>query len=334
MEKRDLVSIVTPCYNTGAYLHRLLDSVLHQTYPSIEMFVVDDGSSDNSAEVVESYIPKFESKGFKLSLIRQQNSGQSVAIREGMKLINGKYFVWPDSDDFYASPYSISKMVEAFKHLGDDYGMVRTQENILEDETFKVIDCKGKTAKSSYEKRQLFEDCLFCKNDYYFCSGAYMADFQKLKESTPMDIYTDKMAGQNWQLMLPLLYNYKCYTILEPLYNVVVRKTSHSRGQYASYEGTMAKLNSYEHTIIGTLDRIIGLPSEEKKNYAAEIRKKYCREKFLTSFGAHKKADFDSYYSEGLRMGCIGTEEKLLKMTFDIPIIARGYFYLKNRLFR
>jgi glycosyltransferase involved in cell wall biosynthesis len=54
MGKRDLVSIVTPCYNTGKYVHRLLESVLNQTYPNIEMFVIDDGSSDNSAEIVKS----------------------------------------------------------------------------------------------------------------------------------------------------------------------------------------------------------------------------------------------------------------------------------------
>lgn len=195
MEK-ELVSLVTPCYNTGDYIHRLLDSVLQQTYPNIEMFVIDDGSTDNSAKVVKSYIPKFEKRGYSLTLVSQMNSGQSVAIREGMKLINGKYFVWPDSDDYYASNSSIERMVDAFDSLGDDYALVRTQENVLEDGSFKVIGCNGANATNDHPQMELFEDCLFCKNDFFFCPGAYMADLQKLK-SVLRSIYTPiRMQGR------------------------------------------------------------------------------------------------------------------------------------------
>lgn len=334
MGKRDLVSIVTPCYNTGKYVHRLLESVLSQTYPNIEMFVIDDGSSDNSAEIVKSYIPRFENRGYQLTLIRQNNSGQSVALREGMKLIKGKYFVWPDSDDFYASRSAISMMVDAFERLGENYGLVRTQENLLEDDTFKIIGCNGKEAKAEYDKLQLFEDCLFCKNNFFFCSGAYMADFQKLKDSTSLDIYTDKNAGQNWQLMLPLLYNYKCYTIQEPLYNVVARLTSHSRGQYAGYERTLAKIASYEQTILETLKRIKELPFERKEKYVAEIRKKYCRLRIWYSFQYRRRADFERFYNEGLEIGCAGKKEKLLKVLFSVPFVVKGLLYLKHKLVR
>lgn len=123
MEK-SLVSVVTPCYNTGSYIGRLLESVLQQTYPNIEMFVIDDGSTDNSVDVVESYKQKFQDRGYSLTLVSQKNSGQSVAIREGMKLIRGKYFVWPDSDDYYASPNAIARMVEAFIQLGDELSLI------------------------------------------------------------------------------------------------------------------------------------------------------------------------------------------------------------------
>lgn len=334
MEKRDLVSIVTPCYNTGAYIHRLLDSVLGQTYPNIEMFVIDDGSNDNSGDVVESYIPKFESKGYNLTLIRQQNSGQSVAVKEGMKYINGKYFVWPDSDDFYASSEAIEIMVNKLEELGEEYAMVRTQENLLEDETFKIIGCNGKDASVEAERRVLFEDCLYCKNNFFFCSGAYMVEFQKLGNSTSLDIYTDKNAGQNWQLLLPLLYKYKCYTIKEPLYNVVVRLASHSRGQYYGYEKTLTKITSYEQTILETLKKIHGMSEIERNKYATEIMKKYCRERVLQSFIYHKKSDFDTYYEKALNLGCIGSKERLCKAFFYTPIIVKGMFFIKNRILR
>ena len=85
---QDLVSILTPCYNTGKYIHRLLDSVLSQTYSAIEMIVVDDGSTDNSKDIIKSYIPKFEARGYELKYLYQENSGQSVAIQKGLHLVN------------------------------------------------------------------------------------------------------------------------------------------------------------------------------------------------------------------------------------------------------
>ena len=58
-----LVSIITPCYNTGNYVHRLLNSVLNQTYTQIEIIVLDDGSTDNTHEVCQGFADKFRDKG-------------------------------------------------------------------------------------------------------------------------------------------------------------------------------------------------------------------------------------------------------------------------------
>lgn len=332
MENKELVSIVTPCYNTGAYVHRLLDSVLKQTYPTVEMFVIDDGSTDNSAEVVKSYIPKFEKKGYQLTLVRQDNLGQSVAIHEGLKLIHGRFFFWPDSDDFYASSKAIEIMVNKLKDLGDDYAMVRTKENLLKDGTFNIVGCSGESAPAESQKRTLFEDCLFCKNGFFFCAGACVVDFQKLKEVTSLDIYTSKNAGQNWQLMLPLLYNYKCYTIQEPLYNVVIRLASHSRGQYVGYERTLAKIVSYEQTILETIKKIHGMSIAEKSKYSIEIKKKYCKERILNAYKYRKKKDFDLYYKEAQNIGCDGKYELILKTFFYMPIVVKTLSYIKRVL--
>ena len=60
--QKGLITILTPCYNTGNILYRLLDSILMQDYPSVEMFAINDGSSDNTESVIKSYIPKFENE--------------------------------------------------------------------------------------------------------------------------------------------------------------------------------------------------------------------------------------------------------------------------------
>ena len=109
--KFPLVSILTPCYNSGSFLHVLLDSILLQDYPSIEMYAINDGSTDNTKQIIQAYIPFFEQKGYSLGYIYQAHAGQSGAINKGLKLIKGKYLLWPDSDDYYAAPNAISKLV-------------------------------------------------------------------------------------------------------------------------------------------------------------------------------------------------------------------------------
>ena len=108
-----LVSLITPCYNGEKHIGRLLNSILEQTYPNIEHYVIDDGSTDNTADVIKSYIEKYEAKGYSLTYVFQNNSGQSVAINNGLKLIKGEYLLWPDSDDYYSCIDSISILIDA-----------------------------------------------------------------------------------------------------------------------------------------------------------------------------------------------------------------------------
>ena len=93
-----LISMITPCYNSGSYVHRLLDSVLAQDYPAVEMYAVDDGSTDHTRQVIQTYIPLFEQRGYSLTYVYQEHAGQSEAINKGLKCVKGKYLVWPDSD--------------------------------------------------------------------------------------------------------------------------------------------------------------------------------------------------------------------------------------------
>ena len=258
-------------YNTGAYVHRLLDSVLSQDYPKIEMIVVDDGSTDGSKDVVEGYAGRFSARGYRLRYVYQANAGQSVAIRNGLPLVEGEYLAWPDSDDYYASADAISKMVGALESAGDEFQLVRTQVRYVRDGTLRPLGVRGRYAHEE-EDRSLFEDCLLGTNGFYYCAGSYLVRTAVLKELTDFDIYTDKDAGQNWQLLLPVLYQYRCKTIMEPLFTVVERASSHSRGQYSGEDRTVRKFDAYVNTRIETLRRIKGLPEEELSRYEKQVR--------------------------------------------------------------
>lgn len=93
--KQVFLSVVIPMYNKQPYIAQTLDCVLSQSYDAFEVIVVDDGSTDGSASVVESYLQKDS----RVHLIRQENSGVSVARNRGMDVAKGDYYVLLDADD-------------------------------------------------------------------------------------------------------------------------------------------------------------------------------------------------------------------------------------------
>jgi glycosyltransferase involved in cell wall biosynthesis len=89
---KPLVSIVTPSYNQASYLEETIRSVLDQGYEPLEYVVVDDGSTDGSAELAQRY-------GDRLRVIRQENSGQTAAINRGFAETSGELLGYLNSDD-------------------------------------------------------------------------------------------------------------------------------------------------------------------------------------------------------------------------------------------
>lgn len=91
------ISIITPNYNYGNYLGKLIESVLSQDYENFEHIVIDDGSTDNSLAIIEEY-SRIDSR---IKLLKQKNYGQTIAINNGLRVANGDIVCWINSDDFY-----------------------------------------------------------------------------------------------------------------------------------------------------------------------------------------------------------------------------------------
>lgn len=96
-----LVSIIIPCYNKAQYLGETLDSVSAQTYPNIEVIVVDDDSPDNTKEIVDRYMQRMDN----LNYIHQSNQGPSAARNNGIRASHGKYVMALDADDTLSATY-------------------------------------------------------------------------------------------------------------------------------------------------------------------------------------------------------------------------------------
>src|SRR6059058_727746 len=91
MPESGLVSVIIPCYNQAHFLDEAIESVLTQTYPNREIIVVDDGSTDNTAEVARRYSA--------VRHIYQENAGPAAARNAGVEAGRGKYLVFLDADD-------------------------------------------------------------------------------------------------------------------------------------------------------------------------------------------------------------------------------------------
>lgn len=101
-ESKDVViSVIVPVYNVQNYLKRCLDSLICQTFKKIEIILVDDGSTDDSLSICQSY----QKKDPRIKIIIQENSGLSAARNSGLKMANGKYLMFVDSDDFVSRDY-------------------------------------------------------------------------------------------------------------------------------------------------------------------------------------------------------------------------------------
>lgn len=102
-----LVSVIIPNYNYARYLRQAIDSALAQTYPAVEVVVVDDGSVDDSAMVAESY-------GTRIKFIRQRNRGVSAARNRGVWESTGEYLAFLDADDYWV-PAKLERQMVRFQ---------------------------------------------------------------------------------------------------------------------------------------------------------------------------------------------------------------------------
>ena len=106
-----LLSVIVPVYNTKKYLRECVDSILAQTYKNYEIILVDDGSTDGSAEVCDEYADKYDV----ISVIHKENCGLLHTRKVGFLAAKGIYISYIDSDDFIEPEmyeYMMSKIIE------------------------------------------------------------------------------------------------------------------------------------------------------------------------------------------------------------------------------
>ena len=181
------ISVIVPVYNTEKYLKKCLDSIVNQTYQELEVIIVNDGSTDNSQEIIDEYVKKFPDKikGFK-----KKNGGLSSARNYGISKAGGDYIAFVDSDDYIDTNLfnqlksEVDKQVDLIK-----FKLIKVNSKYEGIEKIKGPVFEAKSGKEAFNLLvfndvllepaclYLYKRNLFTKNKFQFAVDMYHEDF-------------------------------------------------------------------------------------------------------------------------------------------------------------
>ena len=110
------ISVIIPVYNTEKYLKECVESVLAQTYHNLEILLINDGATDLSPQICESYAKQ----DARIKLIHKENGGLSDTRNTGIKQCSGDYVLFLDSDDYWDDPKMVEKLVDQMQQYPVD----------------------------------------------------------------------------------------------------------------------------------------------------------------------------------------------------------------------
>ena len=285
----NLVSIIIPCYNGEKFINNSIESVYIQDYSPIELIVVDDESTDGSAERIQAWQSKFAEKGNNLKYVYQKNRGPGGAIDTGLKHVTGKYLTLLDADDVYL-PGAIRKKAE-FLDAHPDYAGVRNNGWRVSGENrhLFITDPAEKTITD------LFTALSFGKTNNW--AGTYMVRTDVLFDAYPDRNIDPSRLGQNFQILLPVSYGRKCGYIDEPLMEYRIQPDSHA---YASdpdvqYQKIVKNSQGWRDIYRNVLAWLI-TDSKQRDFYLNAYDSVYHRASMLRATDAHKQEDVRRHY--------------------------------------
>jgi glycosyltransferase involved in cell wall biosynthesis len=194
---KPLISVVIPCFNDAKYIEQSVLSALNQTYPNIEVIVVDDGSNIETKAALRKIEPKVT------KLITQENQGQSTARNVGIREAKGDYILTLDSDDYFDSTFC-EKGMELFLRKKDVKIVSCHTKLLFEDGTSTIFKTLGGNIESFLCKNCALGSSMFKKEDWSVCGG-----------------YDETMRSgyEDWEFFIRLLKNGGNAAIIqEPLY--------------------------------------------------------------------------------------------------------------------
>ena len=132
----DLVSVIIPAYNHEKYVQKSILSVVNQTYQNIELIIIDDGSTDSTAEKIMELEDICKKRFVNFEFHRQDNKGLSNTLNSFLKLAKGTYIIGTASDDVFKP--NIVETLYSFLHCHDEYVMAVGDSEIIDANSSKI----------------------------------------------------------------------------------------------------------------------------------------------------------------------------------------------------
>lgn len=237
MNKNLTVSVIIPTYNRAHLVGRAIQSVLNQTYQDFELIIVDDGSTDNTDDIIK----EFQKKDKRIKYIRhEKNKGGSAARNSGIKVSRGEYIAFLDSDDEWFIE-KLKRQMKFFKNASPEVSVVYTGF-IYKDEL------GGNTCKQYIPKKRcyIYEDIL-AEN----CVGTTSTVLIKRKCFEKVEIFDENLPScQDWEMWIRIAKEYQFDFIEDPLVTYHIHKSRISTDLEAEIKGITIIINKFSGEFI------------------------------------------------------------------------------------
>lgn len=203
------ISVIIPVYNTEQYLEKCIESVLNQTIDGLEVIIVNDGSTDNSLDIINKYQKKHKN----VIVINQPNSGQGSARNAALDIASGEYIGFVDSDD-WISPKMYEKLYKKAKADESDI--------VVCDFVNVYPNCERIIKVNSFEPTSAHDNIKIILDDIKGpCNKIYKSKLFKTNR------FPEKIRFEDFALLPILFYESKKVSKLdEPLYYYLQRDNS------------------------------------------------------------------------------------------------------------
>lgn len=219
----DKISVIIACYNDTAYLEKAIDSAINQTYPNVEIILVDDGSNKETKQILSSLRSKID------VLITQENKGPAAARNAGIKEATGKYLLILDSDDYFEKQFC-----ERAVQIMEKDKMVKIvtcyARWFINNSNFQIYKPKGGSVQNFLIANAAVGNSLIRRSDFLKIGG-YDEEFRSGFED--WELFIRILEGGGTAFVIPeILFHYrkrplsrssvatvKKYELLEYIYN-------------------------------------------------------------------------------------------------------------------
>ena len=254
-----LVSIVMPTYNRGNVIHKAINSVINQSYSNWELIIIDDGSTDNTKEVVRYYLEK----DLRIKFVSNSlNKGANACRNQGATLANGKYLAFIDSDNQWYKDKLI-KQLEIIEDSSLNIDFVYSKEEVIDE---KFVTIVPRRAYSMEELRKVLPlknvvdtSTVLMKKAIFFSVGGFDENMPRF---------------QDWELFfrIVVVYGYNGICVNEVLNKNILQSDSISKSSKKLVDGILSMIKKHK-AYLNDINLISSLFSSANNEVSYTIQK-------------------------------------------------------------